>query len=259
MTRPLNLFKVNKLAHKIFNKNHEIFQKIYSDNCVPNSLVFKSVCKNSHYYGEYTKMILELKNVVEKDIVTKKQLSSVSQNIINYFNASPWWPKIGGTHEEILQQIKNLPPRKETYQRIIVLEKFPDTITNENIQKEKDNCAKPYFQYRGNVFRVLNIFNKLNPNIILNSTLDCSAYIETTTYNGKMLYTKGEIAKSDFNNNLHEEYGSGIYYFDTIDKAFNHSSVNTIEEITYKIKQAHNNETISFDDVENCNENIVIE
>jgi antitoxin component YwqK of YwqJK toxin-antitoxin module len=95
---------------------------------------------------------------------------------------------------------------------IIVLQKLPDTITNESRSEISDPM---YAKYRANKLRVILIINKFDP-------FDVIKQIKNTSYIDKtIIYKTDKIVKvKDYNMNLDEVYTKGLHYFKTIKQAF---------------------------------------
>lgn len=248
------------IAKKMFVTNFAKLKQTHPEYFNSDKFVFKSVTKISHYNGEYLKMISTLKDMLveyinknEEYINEHKKVSHASaQNLVDYFNNSTWWPKIEGTSDQMLKELSKLPPKKPTHYRIIVLEKMSKTITNENVQKQKYlNNIRSFRQYRGNEFKVVNIFDKLNPTRKLNNTLNCSSYIGTSSYNGTFTYPINCIVTSAFNKNLFDDSGDGIYYFDSLENAFNESQQHVIGEICDKLEEGLTTGLMNVDDIIN--------
>ena len=94
---------------------------------------------------------------------------------------------------------------------IVVLEKLPDTITNES----RSNISDPiYAKYRANKLRVVLIINKFDQSDIIKE-------IENTFYHKKIRYEKDKIVEVyDHDMKFNEVYTEGIHYFRTIEQAF---------------------------------------
>ena len=93
---------------------------------------------------------------------------------------------------------------------VVVLEKLPDTITNEL----RTTYDPRYSKYRANKFLIVLIFNKFDSSITIDK-------IENSSYEEKICYKKGETVEvNDYNMELTKVYASGIHYFKTIEQAF---------------------------------------
>uniref|UniRef100_A0A6C0EAG9 Uncharacterized protein n=1 Tax=viral metagenome TaxID=1070528 RepID=A0A6C0EAG9_9ZZZZ len=107
----------------------------------------------------------------------------------------------------------NLYVYKSCKQYIIILKKLYNTITNEN---RKGIINADYAKYRGNRFEVILIFNKFNPDEMLNEIL-------TEYQNKKVVYTTGKIVTPDYYDcDMNNICSNGIHYYKTIEQAYYH-------------------------------------
>ena len=93
---------------------------------------------------------------------------------------------------------------------IVVLQKLPDTITNESRFVVDADCAK----FRANKLQVVDIIHKFDQ-----TTRDsiCNSVYEDK----QIVYKKGEIIEvEDFDKNLNEVCAAGIHYYKTMKVAF---------------------------------------
>lgn len=97
---------------------------------------------------------------------------------------------------------------------IVVMEKLPDTITNETRTNIDDVLIE---KYRANKLRVLLIFNKFDPT-------ETKMEIFNSVYSKKKIkYKVGHIVSvNDFDNYDYIVCGAGIHYFKSIIPAFSY-------------------------------------
>lgn len=94
---------------------------------------------------------------------------------------------------------------------IVVLEKLPDTLTNEKRTRVYDHN---HSTFRGNKFKVVNIINKFNFQQI--KTIQNTYFTANTS-----TYKIGEITFADmYDPNIENISSNGIHYFLTIDTAY---------------------------------------
>ena len=94
---------------------------------------------------------------------------------------------------------------------IVVLQKLPDTITNESRSVVDADCAK----FRANKLRVVVIIHKFD------QTNTCDSIRNSAYADKKMEYKRGKIIEvEDFDKNLNEVYTTGIHYYKTMKAAF---------------------------------------
>ena len=92
---------------------------------------------------------------------------------------------------------------KSCHPYIVVMKKTPDTITNENRTSITNRLNATY---RANMLYVIDIFHKV--------TSEKINEIQNTSYkNKKLVYKVGSTVQSNFNTNVEDTYGEGIYYF----------------------------------------------
>ena len=93
---------------------------------------------------------------------------------------------------------------------IVVLQKLPDTITNESRSVANANCAT----FRANKLLVVNIIHKFNQKT--RRSIRNSIYADE-----KIEYIKGKIIKvEDFDTNVNEVHTAGIHYYKTMEVPF---------------------------------------
>ena len=94
---------------------------------------------------------------------------------------------------------------------IVVLQKLPDTITNE-VRSDVKN--KLYAKFRANKLIVVDIIYKFDNNRTINQ-------IENSVYSNKIIvYKKGNIVSANFDENLNKVCAPGIHYFKSLEAAF---------------------------------------
>lgn len=98
---------------------------------------------------------------------------------------------------------------------IVVLEKLPDTKTNESRHVFDERYAK----YRANKLKVVLIFNKHSPK-------ETKSEIYNSVFEKKkLLYKSGEIVEADsFDTFFDNVVTNGIHYFKTLEPAFHQES-----------------------------------
>jgi antitoxin component YwqK of YwqJK toxin-antitoxin module len=105
---------------------------------------------------------------------------------------------------------------------VVILERLPDTVTNENRNNIKNKECKSFAKYRGSKFLVKDIFHKFD------STKKVSSIL-SSNFENKLEYKIGKIIiPDDFDRNLEEVCSNGIHYFLKLECAFYYS----LEEIT---------------------------
>lgn len=100
---------------------------------------------------------------------------------------------------------------------IIVLEKLPDTVTNEN---RKSIINPAYAKYRANKLKVIFIFNKLNLTILphVHNIIDNLMFLARDE---QIKYIKNENAESyEYDNNPENVISEGIHYYTSLEGAY---------------------------------------
>lgn len=93
---------------------------------------------------------------------------------------------------------------------IVVLEKLDTTRTTE----KRNVHDKKYAKFRGDKFKVLNIINKIDPSVTINT-------VENSIFKDKTIkYVKNEIIETEFDDDLNNVCSKGIHYYVSIEPAF---------------------------------------
>jgi antitoxin component YwqK of YwqJK toxin-antitoxin module len=100
---------------------------------------------------------------------------------------------------------------------VVILERLPDTVTNENRNNITNKECKFFAKYRGSKFLVKDIFHKFD------STKKVSS-ISSSNFENKLEYKIGKVIISDnFDINLEKVCSNGIHYFLNLLCAFYYS------------------------------------
>lgn len=131
------------------------------------------------------------------DTIKENALEQIKLMCKNYINSPKYVYKLCNPHGI-----------KSNDEYIVVLEKLPSTVTNE----ERDSVYDArYAKFRGSEFKVVAIINTDNPKQIIRSA----------TNRRKTTYTINEIVVPDmFDTDMDLICTTGIHYFKTIDAAF---------------------------------------
>jgi antitoxin component YwqK of YwqJK toxin-antitoxin module len=100
---------------------------------------------------------------------------------------------------------------------VVILERLPDTVTNENRNNITNKECKLFAKYRGSNFLVKDIFHKFDSIKKVSSILN-------SNFENKLEYKIGKvIIPDDFDINLEEVCSNGIHYFLKLECAFYYS------------------------------------